>query len=351
MPVPADPELISRVFIALTTSVLLLLLLVLALGALALLLRFRNQARLRRWERLRAAWEPYLLEVLAGGRDAQGLLARVGPRERFLFMDLLCGFATRLRGRELGALKALARPFLPLVVARTRRRSDERRARAVQILGILGLPDYERYVVAALDDSSPLLAMIATQSLTRAGRVDLLEPVLARLGRFGTWRRTYLSGMLARMGPEAVPLLHATLADVEQSAQVRSVAADALVGLPDPAVADTAAQVAEQEDDPGLLVASLKLLTKVGTGAHRPAVLGRASSPHFAVRSHALKALSVLGGPDDLTVLEAGLDDPSPWVALEAARGLRVMGSTGRLEALAATEGPRASLAREVLAS
>jgi hypothetical protein len=350
MPFPANPELSSGVFTALTAAVVLLLVLALAFGVLALLIRYRNRGRLRRWERLRAAWEPSLLEVLAGGEGAEALLARVAPRERILFLDFLLGFAKRLRGRELDTLGELARPFLPLVAARSRHRSGSKRARAVQILGTLGLPEHEEHVLAALDDPSPVAAMVATQSLTRTGRVEFLEPVLTRLHRFRAWRRSYLSGMLARMGSQAIPPLRSTLADAEQDSSVRSVVADALLGLPDPSVAETAARVAVEEDDPGLQVACLKLLAKVGTDAHRPAVLALAESWHFAVRSHALRALGALGGPEDIPLLEAGLDDPSPWVALEAARGLRAMGSTGRLEALASVESPRAALAREVLA-
>ena len=315
-----------------------------------MILRVRNHGRLRRWERLRAAWEPLLLEVLAGGEGAEALMAQVAPRERILFVEFLFGFAKRVRGRELNTLGELARPFLPLVAARTRHRKGGSRARSVQILGTLGLPEYEGHVAAALDDPSPVVAMVATQSLTRTGRVDLLGPVLARLDRFRTWRRPYLSGMLARMGSGAVPFLRSTLADPGQDSSVRSVAADALLELPDPSVAETAAQVAEEVRDPGLLLACLKLLAKVGTGVHRSAVLALVESSHFAVRSYALKALGALGGPEDLPVLEAGLNDPSPWVALEAARALRAMGSTGRLEALAILEGPRAALAREVLA-
>lgn len=350
MPFPALPDLSSRVFIALTAFVLLLLALALAFGALALLLRLRNRYRIRRWESLRRAWEPHLLEALAGTADAGGLLARVSPGDQLLFVDFLFGFAKRLRGRELETIGELARPFLPLMAARTRHRSDAQRARSVQVLGTLGLQKYEGAVVAALDDPSSLVAMVAAQSLTRTGRVDLLEPVLRRLDRFGTWRRTYLSGMLARMGSEAIPLLRSTLADPEQASSIRSVAADALLDLPDPSVAETAAHVAGKETDPSLLVACLKLLAKAGTSAHRLAVVGLAESSHFAVRSHALKALGALGGPDDLPILEAALNDPSPWVAMEAARGLRALGGTGRLEALAATEGSRASVAREVLA-
>jgi HEAT repeat protein len=351
MPFPADPGLSSSVLVALSGSVLLLLVLGLALGALALLLRLRSQGRTRRRELLRNEWEPLLLEVLAGGADAGLLLARVAPRDRIVFVDFLFGFAKRLRGRELSTLGELAHPFLPPVAARTRHRSSARRARAVQLLGTLGLPEYEGQVVAALDDPSPLAAMVATQSLTRSGRVDLLEPVLERLDRLRPWRRSYLSGMLARMGSGAIPLLRSTLADADRTPSVRSVAADALLSLPDPAVAETAARVAAEEDDPSLLVACLDLLAKVGTSAHRPAVLGLTGSSHFAVRSHALKALGALGGPADVPVLEAGLDDPSPWVALEAARGLMALGSTVRLEALALSGGPRASLAREVLVS
>ncbi len=359
MPFPLTPELSARVFVVLAAAVAFLLFLALVFALLALVLRILNDRRDRRWKALEERWEPRLLEILAEGEDGvdgaprvevASVMEEVAPGERLLFAEYLFEFARRVRGRELDVLRELARLFLPQIAARTRRRRGEDRARAVQILGALGLPQYEKELLGSLEDPSPLVAMIAAQSLTRAGRVKVLEQILGRLDRFGSWRRTYLAGMLAQTGPEAIPLLRSTLADREQIPTVRSVAAEALLQLPDPAAAEVAARVVQEEDDESILVPCLRLLARAGTGAHRGPVLGLVSSRHFAVRSQALRALGTLGEADDLTILEEGLHDPSPWVALEAARSLRKLGGTETLRSLASTEGPRAAVAREILA-
>ena len=73
-----------------------------------------------------------------------------------------------------------------------------------------------------------------------------------------------------------------------------------------------------------------------------------AEAPH--VRAAALRALGALGGAEgDLALLRRGLDDPSPWVAIHAARGLRESGCEEELEVLARSGSPRAPVAGEVL--
>jgi len=334
----------------LAATVLLLFLLAVAFAVLVLALRLRNAREARRLGRLEERWKPLLLEVFANEASVADLLASVAPGEQIHFTELVLRYWRQLRGRERLALGELARPHLSLFAARARHRREHQRARAVQVLGTLGLPHYEGEVLAALDDPSPLVAMVAARSLTRTGRLEYLDPVLGRLARFAGWRRTYLAGMLARTGSDAAPALRAVLANPEQELAVRVVAADALLQLSDPASAEVAAEIARTESNRDLLVSCLRLLGKVGTGIHRSAALGLVASPEFAVRSQAMRALGVLGRPEDQPILEEGLEDPSPWVALEAARGLGALGETGTLQALARGDGPRASLAREVLA-
>jgi HEAT repeat protein len=97
------------------------------------------------------------------------------------------------------------------------------------------------------------------------------------------------------------------------------------------------------------LVACLRLLEEFGHDRHRDALTPFFRCPDFAVRAHSLKALRTVGDTRDLAVFTGALDDESPWVVLEAARGLRALGALEPLQELADAGGARASLAREVL--
>jgi hypothetical protein len=72
---------------------------------------------------------------------------------------------------------------------------------------MLGLPRYASTVVAALDDPSPLVAMVAARSLAQEESTEYAHAVLKRLHRFGGWNRRFLASMLASMGPRVADTL------------------------------------------------------------------------------------------------------------------------------------------------
>lgn len=313
-------------------------------------LRLANERRAARWRRLEERWrEPLLAALAEPAPGLEALHARVEERYRLHFVRFVLAFARRVRGEELEVLKAAALPYLDPLVERADHPRMEVRLRAVQTLGELGLPRYLDVVVEALDDASPLVAMVAARALAREEYVDHLDELLQRLGRFESWSRGFIASMLASIGPSGGPALRATLADVTQPPWVRAVAAEALKQLGDLESADPAAEVVEVEDDRELLAAALGLLKVVGRPEHAQVIRVRCASPDFAIRAHALSALGELADDDDIPRLEAALDDPSPWVALHAARGLYTSGAVDRLEELAASEGPGGLVARQVL--
>jgi HEAT repeat protein len=191
--------------------------------------------------------------------------------------------------------------------------------------------------------------MIAAQSLSGPDHPEFLGLVLDRLHRYQDWHPAFLAGLLADAGPDAGPMLQTALGDETRAGWSRAVVAQALLGLRDLASADTAGEVLGRSDDPELLVACLKLLVEVGESRHRVALLPMLNSPHFPVRSYALKALGAVGTGEDLPEFVEALKDESPWVALEAARGLRALGGSEILEKLALSGGPRSPLALQVM--
>jgi HEAT repeat protein len=339
----------ERALVLLALTILALFILALAFGSYAVYLRARNDARERSWRALVARWEGALLEALVDPSRAPAVHAAVGPGNRLRFVRFVLEYSRRLKGEERGVLRDMALPYLDPIAERAWSPRVEVRTRAIQTLGTLGLPRYSAEVLAALDDPSPLVAMVAARCLCRAEHPEYAASVLRRLGRFEGWSRGFMASMLAAVGPEAAPALRDTLGDADLASLARAVAADALGMLKDFASGDVAAFVVETENDPELVAAALRLLTTVGRPEHALLIRARCASPDVAVRASALSALGTLGLAEDHYRLLGAMSDTSPWVAIQGARGLVSSGGRELLRDLADSDHPRALLARQIL--
>jgi len=295
-------------------------------------------------------WRDPVLSAVADPALIPSVQALVGEDDAVPFLSFVIEYARRVRGEERSVLRTLAAPFLPRMAEGGRSRRTEMRAWAVQTLGTLGLPDHEDVVVAALDDPSPLVAMVAARALAREDTPQYAEAVLARLDRFTEWNRLFLASMLAAMGPEVSPSLRAGLSDASASTATRAVMAEALRLEGDFASGDVAAEIVGTTQDRELLASALRLLAAVGRPTHAALVRPLCSSPDAIVRAQALHALGSLGGDEDVPLLVDAMDDTDPWPALYAARGARDAGGREALRRLIAEGGRSASLARQVLA-
>ncbi len=351
------PDFLARLSLTVGQAGLLILLVVIALlfiGTLilsgyALVMRSINQ---RREQRLAALSERWLEPVLAAVSDPSRVpevQKLVDEGDAIRFLDFIIEYARRVRGAEKRVLRDLARPFLPHVLDRMEARGTEMRAWAIQVLGTLGLPQYEKQVVAALDDPSALVAMIAARALAREETPQYAPAVLARLERFGEWNRMFLASMLAAMGPEVSAELRAGYADESIAPGTRAVMAEALLRQGDFLAGDIAARVVRSDQHIDLLASSFRLLAAIGRPEHVDAVRPHCRSDDPVVRSQALRAMGPLGDPGDVPVLLEAMDDESPWPALYAARGVRDAGGRQTLESMVAEGDQRASLARQVL--
>ncbi len=299
---------------------------------------------------MEARWEPLILDLLTGVQTAEDVKKQVGKQESLYFLDFLQRFAQRFRGAEAAVITQLAAAYLPMLAERVKDADPPRRARAIRTLSVLGLEPYAETVRAALDDPSPLVAMIAARALAGMEHPEYVEAILDRLHRFEDWSQNLLASMLTSMGPDVTPALRRTLDDREKIPRVRAVAADALRDLNDLAVGDQAALILDTETDQDLLAATLRLLGVVGRPEHLEPVRRLCRTDDFVVRASAFGALGHLGSRADLSLLRSGIDDESPWVALQAARGLKEAGGEQLLEELVADDRGHSTLAREILA-
>jgi len=318
-----------------------------ALGAVAL--RWKNERRRHRLSELEANWEPALLQALVNPDDVDRLQSLVHDGDRLPFVRFILRYVGRVTGEQRDLLRTAVSPYLSAVATDARTGSVEERALAVQTLGTLGLPDYEAAVMQGLDDSSPLVAMVAARALARRDQAHYAEHVLQRLHRFGSWSKGYLSAMLAQIGPDAAPSLRGTLENRAEPNWVRTVAADALRRLNDLPSAGAAVSVLNESDDRDLAAACLRLLARTGDSRHVETARALAQVDDMVIRSAALQAVGQLGNVEDTELLFSSLSDSSPWVALQSARAIgRALGPE-RLRSLADSLHPQAALARQVL--
>lgn len=339
----------DRGFAVLTVAVAVLSLLSFGFALVALVLRFHNDVSARKTAELTAVWEPTMLEVLAGSTPPQALADLVDERDTPEFLGFLLGYAKRLRGEEREKVRALAAPYLPELDRRVRRRSAEDRGLAVQALAEMGMPAYAGTVAKALDDASPVVAMIAARGLFRPGQERYFSNVLRRLQRFTLWSRSYLASLLAGGGPATAPLLRGMLADPGQPALVRAVATDALASLNDLGSVEVALDLLDPDADRELLAGCLRLVRELGHRGHVDHVMRFVTASDPVIRAAAVAAVGSLGGKADVPILQSLLDDDSYWVSLQAARGLMALGEIDLLRRLAAGDGPWALLAQQVL--
>lgn len=322
---------------------------VLLFSGYAILLRFRHDRRDRLWTELRQLWDAPLLEALTDPAAIPPLRALVPKNRELHFVHYVLEYTRRVRGEERRTLRTIVEPFLDAIARKASHSNPQVRTRAIQTLGLLGLPRYEREVLAGLEDDSPIVGFVAARYLARAEFPQYGRAVLDTVGRFDGANFRFLASMLASIGSTVSEELRARMADTTIPEWERAVFAEALTMQGDPRAADVAAEVVREAEDPELAIRALRLLGTVGHRDHLSAIRYKSTAPDAFVRAQALSALGRVGDERELPALLAGMDDPSPWVALHAARAVRDVGGTDMLSDLAQSSSRYGRLAGQVL--
>ncbi|MDP3518314.1 MAG: HEAT repeat domain-containing protein [Pseudohongiella sp.] len=334
----------------LNIMVLALLIVTLVLALFAIGLRLRNSRHTLLWQSLHAIWDRDILAVLSEDLDPAHLNRLVEPGQELNFLRYLALYAYRLRGSDLERLSTLAHPYLSHAARQLEDSDPEVRAWAVNILNLFGMPNQKHTLLAALQDSSPTVAMFAANALLAHKLTDHLGSVMDQLHRFEKWNLNSLASLLASSGIHAIPIMERIFLDPTRQTRTRVVAADVLNRLNYYAVADSAALLLQQETDTTMQIAILRLLSGVGRERHRAAVREQCASTSDSVRVNAMRTLRHLGNRDDCELFRQAITDSNPWVARQAAWALKSLGDTSSLQALALQQHPRAVMARQVLA-
>ncbi|MDZ7778499.1 MAG: HEAT repeat domain-containing protein [Gemmatimonadota bacterium] len=339
-------------------AVVLLSVFTLIFVAYAFYLHLKGQRLERRRSRLEAAWKKRLLDAATGEAtpapdpDRPNAEEReVPPEDRVLFLELVTDYARALHGPERRNLEQVAAPYLDALDPLLDDAHPYRRAHGLDILSELSLEEARERIVRGLSDESGLVAMVAARALARNGDPEHVPLLLARLEAFENWSANYLASLLSSFGSAAVPYLRALAMDTSATGRFRCVALQALRELNDLESVESAVRLLPDENDAEVQSDLIRLIGRLGRPEHLDVIREHASSPVPHVRAASLRAVSELSDrrTSDVELVSRGLDDPSPWVALQSAHGLMKLGRAHELSALATSESPRADLAAEVL--
>lgn len=330
-------------------AIFIILVFTIILAITVLLLRIKNTYKAYRYKKTETAWEKVLINSVLFDEDGDGSEIIVRRRNRLLFVQYLYQFAQRLQGEELKRIKAIAEPYLDVILKGTKGDYPELRARNLNILGTFGFPKYIDVIKYALNDRSPIVTMTAARALAKPDYPQHCRVILPVLGMFDQWSMNFLSSMLAEMGSQAAPDLRKAMAKSGNTIRVRIACAEALRRLDDIGSADLAVELLQENDDAEFQAALLRLLREVGVPRHRPVVIKFLNSSHFIVRATALSVLAQIGGSDDGELIRGLIEDDSAWVALHSARALRKLNRSDLLEPLANSDHRRAAISRQVL--
>lgn len=333
----------------LTSYILILLVLALGLVLLTVLLHKANTAKAEKWKALEAKWNPLISGIIAGFLPPQALLEKVEESEKLFFVDYLMRYVPKLEGEIKETLCSMAAPYLDRLASRMETGDDEQRARAILTLSNMGFEKYQHLIVQALDDPSPVVAMLASRSLSDRGASQYLDVVLSKIDLFRSWSPTYLTTMLESLARRQPTLLLMHLREQAHPDWVRAIILKALTQLYCSEALPLAADLLREDSDREIQAAALQLLARLGHTEYRPLIRSKCEHPDFVIRLHAIKALAQIGDQTDTELFQQLLEDESRWVALQAAEALKSIGKLEILEKFADSGHSHAELALQVL--
>ncbi len=315
----------------------------------ALLLRFINTRKAKKWQRLEDSWETLLLDILARDVAPEVLIKKVQPDEQLYFVDFIFRYAIQVAGSDRQLLARLAKPFTGVLKERLKTGDPEQKTRAILTLDRLQVANIGHLAVTLLDDPSPLVSIAAARVLCRPEYRAYAAEVVQHLHRYQSWSNNLLSSMLAAAGSYMLPHLRNTLQDEKQPIKVRVVIADALNTKNDFAAADVAAEVLQKAQNMELVAACLRLLSNMGLPKHRDVVRQYINAENFILKAYAVDALGTVGSPSDISTLLAAVYHPSNWVSFRAVQALKRMHQEVTLKDIAHSDHPKAAVAQQVL--
>ncbi len=326
--------------------------------SLAIVLRRGLREQVQRRERALAEPHRQLLVALVVDDDVDEAhlrtLVRLDDTTWSALEPIVVAMVRKLRGEARAVLVDLLdrRGTIARLTRRLRSRGAVRRARAAELLGLLGehapRPELEQML---LHDHDPEVRIVAARALGEIGHPSSAGPLLSAVSGTHTVPMRIVARSLARLGPGAAPVLVEAMTSAD--APARAVAAEILgLGGAVTAVGVLSSHALRDPDD-DVRIRCARALGRIGVPSAL-SVLRRcvAAGEPPALRAVAARAVGDVGGPEAVRTLQPLLGDDDHRVATNAARALAGLGPAGVqvLAEVAGTPGRAARYAAEALA-
>jgi len=282
-----------------------------------------------------------LMSYLCGDASTFGRLKTTRPIDREILALALMESAENFAG-EFGPRVRTACEQLGFVQDHVRRIQSRRwwvRAQAAYRLGLMGSPQAESFLIAALDDPIAEVRLMAIRSLAALDGQLALKPIIEHFKENSGWGLLEISDIVLRLGPVCLPILLETLNG--DALRARLVAIDLLGLLKDSrAVAPLILTLNSPRQE--VRIRAVKALGLIADAAAIPAICRCAGDPSWEVRLMVGSAIGRAGGLPQIPVLVHLLNDAEKRVRVEAAEALIQLGEFGRAALRQAGLGPDA---------
>lgn len=250
----------------------------------------------------------------------------------------------KVRGRGRSQLVDLlvARGLADDARRRLRRPGPVGRARAVLVIGALGIDTATNEVVGALSDRHPEVRIAAVRALGQLSSAQAVDALVACLSAPDRYPAGLVGAALAGHGTRSGAALVSCLHDGPPIA--RTVAAQVLGATHAQSARTALVDRLAHDAEPGVRRAAAGALGRIGSPRSVDALVEASlHDPAPEVRAAALSALGDVGDPRAVPVLRDAVGHPHHEVASSAAAALTRVGEAGpaALESLAATAATR----------
>ncbi len=293
--------------------------------------RLAQKVWLRRWQRAKQEYQPWVQRVRQGLATADDLPPKIRPGSlRWLVLEELVREAMRAStGDEIVRLRAVLanEHFTDHQVRELSHGSLWQRVTAATRLAEYQNPSVVPALIRATRDPAPPVRTAAIRALGRLGEGEALSALAQALehvsaGQMALSQRV-VSGALSRFGSRAVPVIGPLL--THPSWRVRSAA---LTVLGDVGAYAWLPAIIERMEDPesDVRAKAVRALGKMRVGSALLPILSRLEDEVWLVRMHAARALGRLGRGSAVNALTRRLSDLHWRVRQEAARALARLG-------------------------
>lgn len=317
---------------ALTMAVLVIssavLLLTLAVAAGHAARRWRTH-RVARMEKQYAPFVIRLANEEETDEEAMRILVTLEPRQWQAARPVAIRLLEDLRGPARTRVVELfeRRGVTGQAIDDTRSRVPVTRARAAEVLGLLGHRPAVPRLRRLLWDRDADVRQVATRALGRIGDPAAVLPLIETLGADRPVPKHIVAQAVRRLGPPALPALTAAVDHTDP--EVREVAIETL-GMAGGHDAAPAIIAALRDDHVSVVRArAARALGMLGLPSAERPLLAATQDAAPEVRAAAVQALADLGAPAVPRLREL-LDDPAYTVARASARSLLDLGPRGK---------------------